>query len=74
MVIWRIEGDAIGPNDCAAAHFPTLTEAKEAITQYKDWHKRNERNCYYSGPTKIIIKTNKQLARELDDAMGYGGN
>lgn len=69
MVIWRIEGNEIGPNGNGARYLPTKADAMAALREYReDVEDRNEG----SGPYKVTVKDRESLCEELNAAMGYG--
>ncbi len=73
MVIWRIEGDEIGPNGNGAAHYPTKAEAEVAIREYKSWRLDQYADDYSPlGPYKIVVKSREHLCSALNEAMGFG--
>lgn len=74
MVIWRNEGDEIGPNGNGAAHYPTLYEAAAAIREYKSWCKDGGKEVHVMGPTKVTISNREDLCRELNHVMGFGAS
>lgn len=70
MIVWRITGNDIGPNDCGAFYFATKAEATQALRDYNNApgdHLKSE------PPEKLVIVNREQLAAALNDAMGYGG-
>jgi len=69
MVIWRIDGNEIGPNGNGAYFFATKEQAEKVLREFrKSVGERTEG----VGPTKIVVRNREDLARELNDAMGYG--
>ena len=38
MVVWRIEGDEIGPNGAGASFYATKLEAEGALREYRDFN------------------------------------
>jgi len=38
MVVWRIEGDEIGPNGAGASFYATKPEAETALREYRDFN------------------------------------
>jgi hypothetical protein len=38
MVVWRIEGDEIGPNGAAASFHATKLEAERALREHRDFN------------------------------------
>jgi hypothetical protein len=72
MIVWRITGNKIGQNDNSAHHTANRIEADRA------------RRAYINGlpkgapipdpPEKLTIKNREDLARCLNDAMGYGAS
>jgi hypothetical protein len=71
MVVWRVVGSEIGPNDCGAVYFATKREADARRLEYM---KGIEGIYEVDFPERIVIKNRKQLAEALNDAMGYGGS
>ena len=62
MIVWRITGNEVGPNGNGAAHFATKREADKA--------RRECPGC--EPPERLAVKNRAELARALDEAMGYG--
>lgn len=71
MVVWKIQGNEIGPNGNGAAHFATKREADEARNEYMS-DRGNGCGNVIDPPEKLTIKNRRQLARALDAAMGHG--
>ncbi len=69
MIVWRITGDSVGPNDCGAYYFETEFEALDYRQKLIDADPSNEIDM----PDKIDIRTKAGLVYELNAAMGYGG-
>ena len=38
MVVWRIEGDEIGPNGAGASFYATKLEAERALREFRDFN------------------------------------
>jgi hypothetical protein len=68
MIIWRITGNAIGPNDAGAYFFALKSDAEKEL---RGWRKANPGRGA-EGPEKIEVKSREQLAELLNDAMGFG--
>lgn len=73
MIVWRITGNEVGPGGNGAAHFTTKREADEARREYMS-DEGNGCGNVIDAPKKLIIRNRKDLARALDDAMGYGAS
>jgi hypothetical protein len=74
MIVWRITGNVIGPNDCGAHYFAKKKDAEKALREYRAWRRENGAHDDAVGPEKIEIKDRYDLAEELNSAMGYGGS
>lgn len=70
MIVWRVTGSNIGPDGNGAAHFPTKAEAVARLREYGADSLAIPRAGH--GPEKVIVNSRDDLARALDDAMGYG--
>ena len=69
MIVWRITGNEIGPNGNGAAHFSLKADAEARL---REFNKEAHPDAHGDGPEKIEVKGREDLARALDDAMGYG--
>ncbi len=77
MIVWRITGNEIGPNSCGAYYFATKREADNALRDYRapiGGMENEEAICDSTFPERLVIKGRRALARELNDAMGYGAS
>jgi len=70
MIIWRINGDEIGPHGNGAMFFATKAEANKALSEYRIGRLED----MGTGPEKITVKNRDQLADALNDAMGWGAS
>lgn len=68
MVVYQIIGDEIGINGCGAAYFATQKEAILALYEYQ----QENGTQTSSGPYPIKVNNRRDLAFELNEAMGYG--
>lgn len=71
MIVWRIEGNEIGPNGNGAHFFATKHEADECRREYMS-DEGNGCGNVIDPPTKLNISNRKALALALNNAMGYG--
>lgn len=66
MKIYRAVGGTIDNGCCGAAHFATKREAIQWVKEYYP----NDPNIEID---TLTIRNRQDMARYLDDAMGYGG-
>jgi hypothetical protein len=72
MIVWRIRGNEIGPNGNGASHFATKREADDARREFNETRDKYQSKAEL--PERIVVRSREELARALDDAMGYGAS
>jgi hypothetical protein len=70
MIVWKITGDAIGPDNSGASYFAKKKDAEKALREYRADKGDKSRG---DGPEKIEIKDRDDLVRALHDALGSRG-
>lgn len=74
MVVWQIQGDRVGRDDCGAAYYPTRAAATAAMREYRKWRREQGERAAYVHVQRLVIRTRDELCRALDSAMGFGGS
>lgn len=74
MVVWQIQGDRVGRDDCGAAYYPTRAEALAAMRAYRKWLREQGECPRYVHLQRLVVRTREELCHALDDAMGFGGS
>lgn len=67
MVIWEVQGAAIGPDEANVNYFAKKGDAAKALTAFK---KKNKEEG--TGPTQCVVKGREELVALVLRAMALG--